>query len=79
MRSSGSSVWSLVAAVSMLGLAVPAAAQEATPPLEIGALAPDFELPAATRFGELKEPVRLSDFRGQTVVLAFFYRARTRG
>ncbi|HLU26020.1 MAG TPA: redoxin domain-containing protein [Longimicrobiales bacterium] len=62
-----------------LGVAAPAAAQEATPPLEIGALAPDFELPAATRFGELKEPVKLSDFRGQVVVLAFFYRARTRG
>jgi len=48
-------------------------------PLEVGAVAPDFELPAATRFGLLAAPVRLSDFRGQTVVLAFFYRARTPG
>ena len=49
------------------------------PPLEIGAVAPDFELPGATRFGVLREPVRLSDFKGKTVVLAFFFRARTRG
>jgi cytochrome oxidase Cu insertion factor (SCO1/SenC/PrrC family) len=57
----------------------PAPQQQTTPPLEIGALAPDFALPGATRFGLLREPVRLSDFRGKTVVLAFFFRARTRG
>jgi peroxiredoxin Q/BCP len=54
-------------------------AVQTTPPLEIGATAPDFELPGATRYGVLAEPVRLSDFRGKTVVLAFFFRARTRG
>ncbi len=48
-------------------------------PLEVGAVAPDFELPGATRYGELKDPVRLSDFKGKTVVLAFFFKARTRG
>jgi len=42
-------------------------------------MAPDFALPAVTRYGNLSEPFRLSDFRGQTVVLAFFTRARTRG
>ena len=31
------------------------------------------------RYGVLAEPVRLSDYRGETVVLAFFFRARTRG
>ena len=50
-----------------------------TPPLEVGAVAPDFALPGATRYGTLREPVRLSDFAGKTVVLAFFFRARTRG
>lgn len=50
-----------------------------TPPLEIGAPAPDFSLPGATRFGVLAKPVRLSDFAGKTVVLAFFYKARTGG
>jgi peroxiredoxin len=27
----------------------------------------------------LREPVRLSDFKGKTVVLAFFFKARTKG
>lgn len=69
------------AVAAALGAAGTVAAQEppATPPLEVGAVAPDFELPGATRFGVLAEPVRLSDFNGKTVVLAFFFRARTKG
>ncbi len=69
------------AAVAALAFAAPAAAQEPEnpPPLEIGAVAPDFELPGATRYGVLREPIRLSDFNGKTVVLAFFFKARTRG
>ena len=47
--------------------------------LEVGQMAPDFALPGATRYGTLKEPVRLSDYRGETVVLAFFFRVRTPG
>ncbi len=50
-----------------------------TPPLQVGAVAPDFSLPGATRFGVLAKPVRLSDYKGKTVVLAFFYKARTSG
>ena len=46
---------------------------------EVGSVAPDFALPGATRYGLLRDPVRLSDYRGKTVVLAFFYRARTKG
>jgi hypothetical protein len=42
-------------------------------------VAPDFTLNGATRYGLLKTPVRLSDYRGRTVVLAFFYQARTKG
>ena len=62
-----------------------ARAQEAaaSPPVypspEVGTMAPDFALPGATRYGTLRDPVRLSDHRGKTVVLAFFYRARTKG
>ncbi len=52
---------------------------DTAPPLEIGAPAPDFALPGATRYGFLRDPVRLSDFRGKTVVLAFFFRQRTPG
>ncbi|MCH7682437.1 MAG: redoxin domain-containing protein [Gemmatimonadetes bacterium] len=42
-------------------------------------MAPDFELAGATRYGVLRDPVKLSDYRGKTVVLAFFFRVRTRG
>jgi peroxiredoxin len=51
----------------------------APPSLEVGAVAPDFAIPGATRFGTLRGPVRLSDYKGKTVVLAFFFKARTRG
>jgi peroxiredoxin Q/BCP len=47
--------------------------------LAVGEMAPDFALPGATRYGLLQEPVRLSDYRGETVVLAFFFRVRTGG
>ena len=49
------------------------------PPLEVGAVAPDFALAGATRYGVLKDRIHLSDFKGKTVVLAFFFKARTRG
>ena len=71
-------------ALTAAALAVPGAAlaqQPAAPnpPLEVGAVAPDFALPGSTRFGTLQQPVRLSDYRGKTVVLAFYFRSRTRG
>jgi peroxiredoxin Q/BCP len=47
--------------------------------LAVGEVAPDFAVPGGTRYGLLRDSVRLSDFRGQTVVLAFFPRARTKG
>ncbi len=66
-----------VPAVRAQAQAAPAA--PAAAPLEVGAVAPDFALPGSTRFGVLKDPVRLSDYRGKAVVLAFFFRSRTRG
>jgi peroxiredoxin Q/BCP len=76
----------LVAGAALLAAAPAARAQNpAAPPapplpvLDTGQIAPDFSLTGATRFGILREPVRLSDFKGKTVVLAFFFRARTRG
>jgi hypothetical protein len=57
----------------------PPPAPPSPPPLEVGAVAPDFAVPGATRYGTLKQPVRLSDYRGKTVVLAFFFKARTKG
>ncbi|GAC1657064.1 MAG: hypothetical protein NVS4B3_23320 [Gemmatimonadaceae bacterium] len=47
--------------------------------LNVGDVAPDFTLPGATRFGVLRDPVHLAAFRGKTVVLAFFFKARTKG
>jgi cytochrome oxidase Cu insertion factor (SCO1/SenC/PrrC family) len=56
----------------------PAAAAVAAGPL-VNDVAPDFTLQGADRYGLIKTPVKLSDFRGRTVVLAFFYQARTKG
>ena len=69
----------LTLAPVMLAAQQSPAAAGTTPPLEIGAVAPDFSLPGATRYGVLAKPVRLSDFKGKTVVLAFFFKARTSG
>ena len=59
--------------------AQPQSPPQSPPALEVGAVAPDFAMPGATRYGTLKNPVKLSDFKGKTVVLAFFFKARTRG
>jgi len=75
-----STVASLVAAGQ-----VARAQQPAPPPASASAgptvndVAPDFTLAGADKYGLLKTPVRLSDYRGRTVVLAFFYQARTKG
>jgi hypothetical protein len=71
----------------LLGLAAaPLVAQQPaqpTPPgptpLAVGTEAPDFTLPAATMAGVSANQLRLRDLRGKTVVIAFFFRARTRG
>lgn len=72
-----------IAALALAAAASAAHAQGAAPasplPLDVGVTAPDFALPGATRYGVLRNPVRLSDFRGKTVVLAFYFRSRTRG
>jgi hypothetical protein len=58
--------------------ASPAGAPVAAGPV-VNDIAPDFTLQGADRYGLIKTPVRLSDYRGRTVVLAFFYQARTKG
>lgn len=50
-----------------------------TGPLAVGVPAPDFTLAASTMAGVSAKPVHLKDLRGKTVVIAFFYRARTKG
>ena len=72
---------SLTSGAIALLLAGPALGQQTEGPrvLEVGEMAPDFEMIGSTRYGTLRAPVRLSDFKGKTVVLAFFYRVRTPG
>jgi peroxiredoxin Q/BCP len=84
MRFKGSVVL-LPLAASALAAALAGAQQPAAPPggaasaPTVGQEAPDFTLPGATRFGVLKAPVHLAEYRGQVVVLAFFPKARTKG
>lgn len=49
----------------------------ALPP--VGGAAPDFTFRPITTSGIAPGAARLSDYRGQTVVLWFFIKARTRG
>jgi thioredoxin-dependent peroxiredoxin len=69
-------------------LAIPLGAQQTTPPAAppplatgpaIGVMAPDFQFTGITRYGMLGAAKKLSDYRGTTVVLAFFPKARTKG
>jgi hypothetical protein len=77
---------SLFALALLAGAAVPAGAQQPAAPAPpalvmpaVGDVAPDFSIRGATRYGLLKDRAQLSDYRGKTVVLAFFVIARTRG
>ena len=69
----------LAASLAMTAPADAGAQVAGTGLLAVGEPAPDFALPGATRYGLLQEPVRLSDYRGETAVLAFFFRVRTPG
>ncbi|NOT07674.1 MAG: redoxin domain-containing protein [Gemmatimonadales bacterium] len=83
----GLRITALTAGLALFGQAL--AAQQPAPapapppppptPLAVGVDAPDFTLPAATMAGVGAQPLRLSDLRDKTVVIAFFFRARTRG
>jgi hypothetical protein len=54
-------------------------AQEVSDFLAVGEMAPDIQVTGATRHGVLAQDVTLSDLRGETVVLAFFFKVRTGG
>ena len=70
----------LAASIALAFQAPPIHAQaDSALALNVGDTAPDFSAPGATRYGLLRDPVTLSDFSGKTVVLAFFYKARTKG
>lgn len=67
----------LVTSVTMAHAQVPATQPEVGP--KVGEMAPDFTLPGATIDGVMKAPIMLSKLKGQTVVVAFFPKARTKG
>src|SRR2546426_12744837 len=75
-------IFALVAPL-VTALATPGArAQQPAAPaaeLAVGADAPHFTLPGATRYGVLKTPLPFSDFKGKNAVPPFFYKARTKG
>ncbi|MGH7654189.1 MAG: peroxiredoxin family protein [Gemmatimonadaceae bacterium] len=64
----------LMACASVAGAQAPAPAGP-----NVGDMAPDFSLPGATMAGLTSKPVSLSQYKGQTVVVAFFPKARTSG
>ena len=72
-------VLSLLAGAFTLGAPTGSGAQEDPAFLAVGEMAPDIQLTGATRYGVITGPVNLSNYRGETVVLAFFFRARSRG
>ena len=67
----------LLTSVTMAHAQVPTAQPEVGP--KVGDAAPDFTLPGATIDGVMKAPITLSKLKGQTVVVAFFPKARTKG
>lgn len=80
-RTAGLATGLLAAAAAVVGAQqpqTPAPGSAAFAPA-VGDMAPDFTLPGATRYGLLKQAVKLSELRGQTVVIAFFPKARTKG
>ena len=67
------------AAVAAIALVAVAAGRLTAQSPKAGDMAPDFTLKGSTKDGLLPKPIHLADFRGQTVVLAFFPKARTKG
>ncbi len=67
-----------VAALSVVALST-GVAQAAPAALKVGDMAPDFTVTTVTAAGVEAKPFKLSEHRGETVVLAFFPKARTSG
>jgi len=80
MRFLSTALGAVAAAMGLsAGLPTSGHAQQAEAGPKVGELAPDFTLPGVTRDGPMREAIKLSSYRGNTVVLAFFFKARTRG
>ena len=71
---------SAVAASALFGTAaLSAQAAPGVDGLAVGAMAPDFTITTVTQAGLTAKPFKLSEHKGETVVLAFFPKARTSG
>ena len=68
-----------LAALVLAAAAAPLTAQETGEPLPVGAEAPGFALVGADAGGVLENSIGPSDFAGHTLVIAFFFRARSSG
>lgn len=69
----------LVAAMAALSAPLGLEAQDPPTFLEVGEMAPDITVTGATRHGVLAEDITLGSLRGETVVIAFFFKVRTGG
>ena len=80
MRFTSNGLGTMAAAVA-LAVGVPSLGgeQQAETGPRVGEMAPDFTLRGVTKDGPMKDAIRLSAYRGNTVVLAFFFKARTKG
>jgi peroxiredoxin Q/BCP len=69
----------IIAALTVTALVAVTAGRLLAQMPKVGDMAPDFTLKGSTKDGLLPKPIHLADFRGQTVVLAFFPKSRTKG
>lgn len=77
-RSIGRATMAAAVALAVGGPSV-VGAQQAEKGPKLGDIAPDFTLRGVTKDGPMREAITLSTYRGNTVVLAFFFKARTKG
>ena len=78
MRIRTSTLGRMAVAVAV-ALGVPTMTHAQATGLNVGDMAPDFTITGITNGGAARAPVTLSQLRGSTVVIAFFYKARTKG
>lgn len=69
----------IIAALTVTALVAVTAGRLLAQMPKVGDMAPDFTLKGSTKDGLLAKPIHLADLRGQTVVLAFFPKSRTKG
>jgi ribosomal protein L11 len=66
----------LIATMALVAAPLGSAVSQAT--VDTGSVAPNFTAPGANMSGVIPS-VSLAAYKGKTVVLAFFYKARTKG